>query len=195
MTNKHSYLYLYVVVVVNQLWLINTEYLLFVYCLQGKIRCRPSGRSQENGRSLCREISSTPSARPMHPARNRPWNRRPNSVLRLQTHCKAERCARIENGNRSDSGTVSTFIYFFASVLFSLECHQYSLICIFHIRRATGGELQAILDEDGSLSEVQAQLCMREILHALQHLHTKRIAHLDIKPQNILLCGDKVEGA
>lgn len=35
---------------------------------------------------------------------------------------------------------------------------------------------------------------MREILRALQYLHKKYIAHLDIKPQNILLCGDKVEG-
>lgn len=60
---------------------------------------------------------------------------------------------------------------------------------------ATGGELQAILDEDGSLTEAQAQTCMREILSALQYLHSKRIAHLDIKPQNILLCGDKVEGS
>lgn len=35
---------------------------------------------------------------------------------------------------------------------------------------------------------------MREILKALQYLHKKYIAHLDLKPQNILLCGDKVEG-
>lgn len=66
--------------------------------------------------------------------------------------------------------------------------------CFFSIRRATGGELQAILDEDGSLTEVQAQMCMREILNALQYLHSKRIAHLDLKPQNILLCGDRVDG-
>lgn len=60
--------------------------------------------------------------------------------------------------------------------------------------RATGGELQAILDEEGCFTEQQAQSCMREILKALQYLHKKYIAHLDLKPQNILLCGDKVEG-
>ncbi|KAG4068691.1 hypothetical protein HA402_002382 [Bradysia odoriphaga] len=58
---------------------------------------------------------------------------------------------------------------------------------------ATGGELQAILDDERVLTEAQAQICMREILKALQYLHKKYIAHLDIKPQNILLCGDKVE--
>uniref|UniRef100_A0A1L8DKQ5 non-specific serine/threonine protein kinase n=1 Tax=Nyssomyia neivai TaxID=330878 RepID=A0A1L8DKQ5_9DIPT len=58
---------------------------------------------------------------------------------------------------------------------------------------ATGGELQAILDNVGELTESQARTCMREILRALQYLHKKCIAHLDLKPQNILLCGDKVE--
>lgn len=59
---------------------------------------------------------------------------------------------------------------------------------------ATGGELQAMLDDEGALSEAQVRICMQEILKALQHLHKKYIAHLDLKPQNILLCGDKVEG-
>lgn len=62
------------------------------------------------------------------------------------------------------------------------------------ISRATGGELQAILDDEGELSEPQAQICMREILQALRYLHSKSIAHLDLKPQNILMCGEKVEG-
>lgn len=64
----------------------------------------------------------------------------------------------------------------------------------YYVFRATGGELQAILDEEGALTEAQAQICMKEILNALQYLHKKHIAHLDLKPQNILLCGDKVEG-
>lgn len=67
--------------------------------------------------------------------------------------------------------------------------HFFVVVC-----RATGGELQAILDEEGALTEQQAQSCMREILKALQYLHKKYIAHLDLKPQNILLCGNKVEG-
>lgn len=68
-------------------------------------------------------------------------------------------------------------------------------VCVFACAfRATGGELQALLDEEGSLTERQAQTCMREILRGLQHLHGKQIAHLDLKPQNILLCGNTVDG-
>lgn len=54
--------------------------------------------------------------------------------------------------------------------------------------------MQAILDDEGELSEPQAQICMREVLQALRYLHSKSIAHLDIKPQNILVCGESVEG-
>lgn len=35
---------------------------------------------------------------------------------------------------------------------------------------------------------------MREVLKALKFLHDRSIAHLDLKPQNILLAGDRVEG-
>lgn len=35
---------------------------------------------------------------------------------------------------------------------------------------------------------------MREILRALNHMHKQSIAHLDLKPQNILLSGEDVEG-
>lgn len=58
---------------------------------------------------------------------------------------------------------------------------------------ATGGELQTIIDSKGQLSEAKTRTCMREILRALNHLHKQSIAHLDLKPQNILLCGDDVE--
>lgn len=58
---------------------------------------------------------------------------------------------------------------------------------------ATGGELQTLLDENGSLNESQTRFCMREVLKALQYLHRKSIAHLDLKPQNILLCGTCIE--
>lgn len=62
------------------------------------------------------------------------------------------------------------------------------------IYSATGGELQAILDEDEKLNETQTRICMQQVLKALQYLHKKYIAHLDLKPQNILLTGTKVEG-
>uniref|UniRef100_A0A182MZS2 non-specific serine/threonine protein kinase n=1 Tax=Anopheles dirus TaxID=7168 RepID=A0A182MZS2_9DIPT len=58
---------------------------------------------------------------------------------------------------------------------------------------ATGGELQTLIDEQGQLSEQKTRVCMREILKALQHMHSKSIAHLDLKPQNILLAGKTVD--
>lgn len=60
--------------------------------------------------------------------------------------------------------------------------------------RAAGGELQAILDEDGSLSEIKSRNCVREVLKALEYLHRRAVAHLDIKPQNILLNTNNLEG-
>ncbi|XP_054729065.1 death-associated protein kinase related [Anastrepha obliqua] len=58
---------------------------------------------------------------------------------------------------------------------------------------ATGGELQTFLDNEECLSEAHARYCMREVLKALQFLHKRSIAHLDLKPQNILLTGEHIE--
>uniref|UniRef100_A0A1I8N2M5 non-specific serine/threonine protein kinase n=1 Tax=Musca domestica TaxID=7370 RepID=A0A1I8N2M5_MUSDO len=58
---------------------------------------------------------------------------------------------------------------------------------------ATGGELQTFLDNEECLNEGQARICMREVLKALQFLHKRSIVHLDLKPQNILLSGERIE--
>lgn len=58
---------------------------------------------------------------------------------------------------------------------------------------ATGGELQTLLDDVGSLNESQARFCMQQVLSGLQFLHKRNIAHLDLKPQNILLRGARIE--
>lgn len=60
--------------------------------------------------------------------------------------------------------------------------------------RAAGGELQTKLDEDGSFSEQKTRICVREVLKALEYLHRRNVAHLDIKPQNILLNTNNIEG-
>lgn len=64
----------------------------------------------------------------------------------------------------------------------------------FFYYRAAGGELQALLDDDSCLSEQKAKTCVREVLKALDYLHRRSIAHLDIKPQNILLNSNNLEG-
>ncbi|XP_047988031.1 death-associated protein kinase related isoform X2 [Leguminivora glycinivorella] len=52
-----------------------------------------------------------------------------------------------------------------------------------------GGELQRLLDEEERLSEGAARRALRHVLEGLAHLHARRIAHLDLKPQNLLLTG------
>lgn len=50
-----------------------------------------------------------------------------------------------------------------------------------------GGELQRLLDEEERLSEGAARRALRHVLEGLAHLHAQRVAHLDLKPQNLLL--------
>ncbi|KAG0714121.1 Death-associated protein kinase related [Chionoecetes opilio] len=54
---------------------------------------------------------------------------------------------------------------------------------------AEGGELQRLIDEEESLKEEAVQRYMTNILAALRFLHAHNIAHLDLKPQNLLLTG------
>lgn len=61
------------------------------------------------------------------------------------------------------------------------------------LEMAAGGELQNKIDEDGSLSEQKTRMCVREVLKALEYLHRRNVAHLDLKPQNILLNTNNLE--
>jgi len=54
---------------------------------------------------------------------------------------------------------------------------------------ACGGELQMLLDKDEVPSERQVVRLMRQILDGLVYLHEINVAHLDIKPQNLVLTG------
>ncbi|PIK46213.1 putative serine/threonine-protein kinase 36 [Apostichopus japonicus] len=49
------------------------------------------------------------------------------------------------------------------------------------------GELFQILEDDGTLPEEQVQVIACELVSALYYLHSHRILHRDMKPQNILL--------
>lgn len=57
-----------------------------------------------------------------------------------------------------------------------------------------GGELQRVLDEEDTVPEKDVIRLLRQILKALQFLHSNNIAHLDIKPQNLLLTGPLPDG-
>ena len=52
-----------------------------------------------------------------------------------------------------------------------------------------GGELfQRISSPDYNLTEAKCRDFTRQILRAIDFIHSKRIIHLDLKPQNIVLC-------
>ncbi|KAJ8371983.1 hypothetical protein AAFF_G00298050 [Aldrovandia affinis] len=51
----------------------------------------------------------------------------------------------------------------------------------------SGGELFDFLAEKESLSEEEATQFLKQILEGVQYLHSKRIAHFDLKPENIML--------
>jgi fused-like protein len=52
------------------------------------------------------------------------------------------------------------------------------------------GELFGLLEDDGALAEEQVQVIACQLVSALHYLHSHRILHRDMKPQNILLCKD-----
>ncbi|KAI9926472.1 hypothetical protein ASPWEDRAFT_119920 [Aspergillus wentii DTO 134E9] len=50
-----------------------------------------------------------------------------------------------------------------------------------------GGELSTYLQSQGKMHEDMVRSVARQILHALQYLHKRKITHRDIKPDNILI--------
>ncbi|XP_059159950.1 death-associated protein kinase 1-like isoform X2 [Physella acuta] len=51
----------------------------------------------------------------------------------------------------------------------------------------TGGELFDYISEKDHLGEEEASAFIAQILHGVKHLHDNNIAHLDLKPENIML--------
>ncbi|OHT12785.1 CAMK family protein kinase [Tritrichomonas foetus] len=53
-----------------------------------------------------------------------------------------------------------------------------------------GMSLQQIVSNDGALAEKAIQVVFRQLISALNYLHSKNVAHRDIKPENIIInCG------
>lgn len=59
---------------------------------------------------------------------------------------------------------------------------------------ASGGELQMLLDKDEVPEERQVKRLMRQILDGFVYLHSINVAHLDIKPQNLVLMSEFPHG-
>ncbi|KAF2904140.1 hypothetical protein ILUMI_02029 [Ignelater luminosus] len=67
------------------------------------------------------------------------------------------------------------------------EVYETSSDMVLILELAAGGELQRILEGDECLGELEAKRAMKQILEGLAFLHERSIAHLDLKPQNLLL--------
>ena len=52
-------------------------------------------------------------------------------------------------------------------------------VCVFY--RVSGGELFDFLAQKESLSEEEATQFIKQVLDGVQYLHSKRIAHFDLK--------------
>ena len=56
---------------------------------------------------------------------------------------------------------------------------------------AEGGTLQSIIDENGMISESDAQMLCKTVVSGIRYLHENHITHLDIKPSNLVLMDPK----
>lgn len=65
-----------------------------------------------------------------------------------------------------------------------LCCSEFQ-VCV--VTEYAEGELFQILEDDGSLMEDQVQDVAVQLVKALFYLHSNRILHRDMKPQNILI--------
>jgi serine/threonine protein kinase len=65
------------------------------------------------------------------------------------------------------------------SLLFPLRAETTAWCC--------AGELFEILEDDQSLSEEVVQQVAKQLVRALHYLHSNRIIHRDMKPQNVLI--------
>lgn len=55
---------------------------------------------------------------------------------------------------------------------------------------AKGGELGDLLEKTGPMPEQKAKHIFKQVVGAIQHLHSRNILHRDLKSDNILLCTD-----
>lgn len=66
------------------------------------------------------------------------------------------------------------------------EVYEMSNEIVLVLELAAGGEVQRLIDEDEILEEKDVVRVMRQILEGISFMHDRNIAHLDIKPQNLL---------
>ncbi|KAL5004238.1 hypothetical protein ScPMuIL_017694 [Solemya velum] len=78
-----------------------------------------------------------------------------------------------------------------SNVINLYEVYETKVEVILVLELVSGGELFHYITEKDKLSEEEASAFIKQILEGLQHLHSKNIAHLDLKPENIMLLDKK----
>merc|ERR1719228_2152712 len=66
--------------------------------------------------------------------------------------------------------------------------NQHEIVLV--LEYAPGGDFQSVLDDDMVPFEQDVQGFMLQLLEAVTYIHARNIAHLDIKPQNIVLMSE-----
>lgn len=66
--------------------------------------------------------------------------------------------------------------------------NQHEIVLV--LEYAPGGDFQSVLDDDMVPFEQDVQGFMLQLLEAVSYIHGRKIAHLDIKPQNIVLMSE-----
>jgi len=66
--------------------------------------------------------------------------------------------------------------------------NQHEIVLV--LEYAPGGDFQSVLDDDMVPFEQDVQGFMLQLLEAISYVHERNIAHLDIKPQNIVLMSE-----
>ncbi|XP_015666523.1 death-associated protein kinase 2 [Protobothrops mucrosquamatus] len=67
------------------------------------------------------------------------------------------------------------------------EVYENKTDVVLILELVSGGELFDFLAQKESLSEEEATQFIKQILDGVSYLHTKKIAHFDLKPENIML--------
>ncbi|TKA82438.1 hypothetical protein B0A49_00037 [Cryomyces minteri] len=73
--------------------------------------------------------------------------------------------------------------------IIALEKVYYTINNIYIFQElVTGGDLFSYLDyQNGTLSDVQAAVIIRQVLKVVEYLHDRDVVHRDIKPENVLI--------
>lgn len=122
-----------------------------------------------------------------------------------RANCKRTKCARAVKA--IDLGTVRNPMRFEEEIKIQKQLDHPNVVRLYETFRdarklylvmelCTGGELfDRIVDEAPTgFTEVKAAIYIRQMLSALNYLHTSKIAHRDVKPENFLLA-DRSEDA